>query len=481
MTADGSTQKPSASSSGKVCRAPLVGRWARLEFDLQIILLSNLAGLPAFALAMYLLWTGEIATWTRWLATGGILLLWGGLTAVLRARLVRPIRTLSSVLLALREGDFSIRTRVPKTLKGPLALAFQEANKLEAILREQRLGAVEATVLLRRILEEIDVAVFAFDEDEKLRILNRAGERLLSQPSDAVLGRSAADLRLQEGLVGEAPRTIEVNLPGGQGRWELKRTVIRQEGAPMKLLVLSDLSRALREEERLAWKRIIRVLSHEINNSLAPIKSIASSLRKLLGGDSVRGRLRDDLSRGLGVIVGRAESLGRFMAAYARLARLPAPTLVSTPVGPLIRRSADLETRLKVEVADGPEVSVMADPDQLDQLLINLVRNAADAALACGGGVRVRWRLRGEQSLEVVVEDEGQGVQDTGNLFVPFYSTKPGGSGIGLVLCQQIAEGHGGRLALRNRHPRGAVAILSLPLETRLRDKPPRSRVTVTG
>ncbi len=333
-------------------------------------------------------------------------------------------------------------------------------------------------MLLRRILEEIDVAVFAFDEDEMLRILNRAGERLLSQPSEAVLGRSAADLRLQEGLVGEAPRTMEVNLPGGQGRWELKRTVIRQEGAPMKLLVLSDLSRALREEERLAWKRIIRVLSHEINNSLAPIKSIASSLRKLLGADSVRGRLRDDLSRGLGVIVGRAESLGRFMAAYARLARLPAPTLVSTPVGPLIRRSADLETRLKVEVADGPEVSVMADPDQLDQLLINLVRNAADAALACGGGVRVRWRVRGEESLEVVVEDEGQGVQDTGNLFVPFYSTKPGGSGIGLVLCQQIAEGHGGRLTLRNRDPGGAVAILSLPLETRLRDRQPQSRVT---
>lgn len=478
MTAGDELPPSRPSSSGEVCSAPLVGRWARLEFDLQIILLSNLAGLPAFALAMYLLWTADFATLTRWLATAGILLLWGGLTAVLRARLVRPIRTLSSVLLALREGDFSIRTRVPKTLKGPLALAFQEANRLEAILREQRLGAVEATVRLRRILEEIDVAVFAFDEDEKLRMLNRAGERLLGQPSEAVLGRSAADLRLQEGLVGEAPRTMEMNQPGGQGRWELKRTVIRQEGAPMKLLVLSDLSRALREEERLAWKRIIRVLSHEINNSLAPIKSIASSLRKLLAGDTAPGRLRDDLSRGLNVIVGRAESLGRFMAAYARLARLPAPKPVSTPVGPLIRRSAELETRLKVEVDGGPELSVMADPDQLDQLLINLVRNAADSALECGGGVRVGWRVRDGRSLEVVVEDEGHGVQDTANLFVPFYSTKPGGSGIGLVLCQQIAEGHGGRLVLRNRDPGGAVAILSLPLVTRVRGRTSQTRVT---
>ncbi len=467
MNADDGSAESITRSSEPVRRAPFAGRWARLEFDLQIILLSNLAGMPAFALAMYLLWTGDVTTSTRWLATGGILLLWGGLTAVLRAWLVRPIRTLSSVLLALREGDFSIRTRVPVTLKGPLALAFQEANRLEAILREQRLGAVEATVLLRRILEEIDVAVFAFDDSGKLRILNRAGERLLGQPADAVLGRSAGHLRLREALFGDVPRTMEVNLAGGQGRWELKRTVIRQEGAPLKLLVLSDLSRALREEERLAWKRIIRVLSHEINNSLAPIKSIAESLRGLVRRDSPPAGLRDDLSRGLGVIVSRSQSLGRFMAAYARLARLPAPTLVATPIGPLIRRSAELETRLAVEVQGGPDVTVMADPDQLDQLLINLVRNAADAALECGGGVRVGWRVRAGTSLEVVVEDEGRGVQDTGNLFVPFYSTKPGGSGIGLVLCQQIAEGHGGRLALRNRDPRGAVAVLSLPLGTR--------------
>ena len=430
-----------------------------------MILLSNLAGLPAFLLAMYLLWTGSFDASVRWFATVGLLILWGSLTAVLRAMLVRPIRSLSSVLTALRHGDFSIRTRVPRSLRGPLALAYQEANQLEAMLREQRLGAVEATALLKRVLEEIDVAVFAFDENEELRLLNRAGERLLGQPATRVLGESATQLHLREGLDGPAPRTIEINLAGGQGRWELKRTTIRQEGAPLKLLVLSDLSRALREEERQAWKRIIRVLSHEINNSLAPIKSIAGSLGSLMRRQPAPEDLESNLTGGLKVIAGRSESLGRFMAAYARLARLPAPKLRSTDIEPLIRRNAALETRIQVEVADGPAVQVMGDPDQLDQLLINLVRNAADASLESRGGVTVRWRILDEAMLEILVEDEGPGLDDTANLFVPFYTTKPGGSGIGLALCQQIAEGHRGSVALHNREPRGVAAVLSLPLD----------------
>ena len=438
--------------------------WTRMEFDLKIILLSSLAGLPAFLLAMYLLWSGDFDASARWLATIGLLIVWTSLTALLRAALVRPIRILSSVLAALREGDFSLRARAPRNLRGPLASAYREANQLETVLREQRIGAIEANALLRRVLEEIDVAVFAFDADEELRLLNRAAERLLGQRADDVLHRSAAGLGLAGLLSGVAPRTLEVDLPGGQGRWELNRTVIRQDGAPLKLVVLSDLARALREEERQAWKRIIRVLSHEINNSLAPIKSIAGSLGTLMRRSPPPGDLDAELASGLRVIAGRADSLGRFMADYAKLARLPAPVMVPTSIEPLIGRSAALETRLAVEIREGPPIRIMADPDQLDQLLINLVRNAADAALECGGGVTVRWRIRNGTVLEVLVEDEGPGLQDTANLFVPFFTTKPGGSGIGLTLCRQIAEGHGGRVTLSNRESEGAVATLSLPL-----------------
>lgn len=435
-----------------------------LEYGIRITLLSILAGLPAFLFAMILLWRSPFPQSAQWLWTGILIILAGSLTALLRVRLVRPLRALSNVLSALREGDFSLRTRAPRSPGGPLARAFREANRLEAILRQQRLGAVEASALLQRVLEEIDVAVFAFDRNEELRLLNRAGERLLREPASVVLGKPAAELRLREGLTGPAPRTIEVSLPGGQGRWELKRTVIRQEGEPLRLLVLSDLSRALREEERQAWKRIIRVLGHEINNSLAPIKSIAGSLRTLMGRDEPPPQLRREMTTGLKVIAGRAESLGRFMAAYAQLARLPTPELVPTRVEPLIQRTAALETRVPVEVTGGPPVRVMADPDQIDQLLINLLRNAADAAIETGGGVTVKWRVL-NGTVDVLIEDDGPGLEETGNLFVPFYTTKPGGTGVGLALCQQIAEGHGGCLALLNRDSGGAVAVLSLPLE----------------
>ena len=455
----------SAPASSTLPRRRTVPRaWRHLEFDTRIVLLSCLAGLPAFALAMYLLWTGAFGPGTRWFATAALLVLWASLTALLRARLVRPLRALSTVLAGLRAGDFSLRARVRGRPRGPLAAAFHEANQLKTILREQRLGAVEATALLRRVLEEIDVAVFAFDANHELRLLNRAGERLLGEGATELIGMRARQLNLAEALSGPAPRTFEVRLPGGRGRWELRRTTIRQDGAPLRLLVLSDLARALREEERQAWKRIIRVLSHEINNSLAPIKSIAGSLRTLMRRKPSHADLGTELAGGLKVIAGRAESLGRFMAAYARLTRLPAPVLVPAQIGPLVRRSAALETRLPVEVREGPPARIMADPDQFDQLLINLVRNAADASLESGGGVTVRWRIPDDETLELLIEDEGRGVENETSLFVPFFTTKPGGSGIGLTLCREIAEGHGGRIVLRNRDPRGAVAVLSLPL-----------------
>jgi PAS domain S-box-containing protein len=439
-----------------------------LGHDRRIFALALLVGLPGVGTAIALVWLGDFAGRTSWTATAGLLLTWVGTSLALREQVTRPLGTLANMLAALREGDFSIRARV---FAGPasdsLSLAYQELNALEGILRDQRLGAVEATETLRKVLEEIDVAVFAFDPDGVLRLVNRAGERLLGQPADRLITRSAAELRLGEALAGVAPRTLDISLPGGAGRWELRRSVVRQEGYPLQLIALSDLSRALREEERAAWKRIIRVLSHEINNSLAPIKSISGSLKSLLARERIAGELGDDLERGLSVISGRAEALGRFMASYATLARLPPPEPTDVDVASLIRRVADLETRLPVEVIGGQDLTIRVDQDQLEQALINLVRNAVDATMEAGGatGVTLRWLTRAGK-LHVLVEDRGRGLGDTGNLFVPFYTTKPGGSGIGLVLSRQIAEGHGGTLELESRGDgAGARARLVLPLE----------------
>jgi nitrogen fixation/metabolism regulation signal transduction histidine kinase len=415
------------------------------------------------AVASLLVWTGGYSGKVAWTVTLLVAVFWLGVAFALRERVVRPLQTLSNMLAALREDDFSIRARGART-DDALGLALFEVNSLGQTLREQRLGALEATALLARVMEEIDVAVFAFDETRSLQLVNRAGERLLAEPAERLVGRSADAVGLSECLDGEAPRVLDTTFPGGAGRWQLRRGTFRQGGRPHQLLVLADLSRALREEEREATRRLVRVLGHEINNSLAPIKSVAESLRDLLAKHPVSNG-DGDLGRGLELIAGRAESLSRFMASYARLARLPPPKLGPVDVGTWVRRVRALERRLPVRVEPGPDLEIQADGDQLDQLLINLVDNAVDATLETGGTVTVGWeKIR--RFVEVWVRDEGPGLADTGNLFVPFFTTKPEGSGIGLALSRQIAEAHGGTLALGNRpEGKGAEARLRLPVQ----------------
>jgi len=305
-----------------------------------------------------------------------------------------------------------------------------------------------------------------------LRLVNRAGERLLSRPSERLLGFTAGELGLDACLEGEPARTMELSFPGGSGRWGVRRGSFRQGGLPHDLIVLSDLSRTLRDEERQAWQRLIRVLGHELNNSLAPIQSVAQSLESGLAGTanapelqgSAAASMMEDMRHGLGIIRSRTEALGRFMAAYARLARLPQPTLAPVNVTEWITRVAKLESRAKVKVEKGLPLVISADADQLEQLLINLVHNAVDAAHETGGGVKLTW-TRYSSYLEVSVLDEGPGISNTANLFVPFFTTKQGGSGIGLVLSRQIAEAHGGTLTLQNRRDgRGCEAKLRLPI-----------------
>jgi two-component system, NtrC family, nitrogen regulation sensor histidine kinase NtrY len=434
----------------------------RPRHQTQVLALALLGGLPALAAAGVLLWSAPYPTRLRWtvlLAAGGV---WLAAALVVRDRIVRPLQTLANLLAALREGDFSLRSRGARP-DDALGLALVEANLLGQTLRDQRIGAMEATALLRRVMAEIDVAIFAMDGDQRVRLVNRAGERLLDRPPERIVGFSADELELGVLLEGEPVRTVEHEFPGGPGRWEVRRGPLRQGGRAHELLVVADVSRALREEERQAWRRLIRVLSHEINNSLTPIQSIAGTLQEMVRSQPLPGELGEDLGQGLEIIAGRSRALARFMAEYARLARLPPPALAPLEVGEWVRHTAGLETRLPVRVASGTPAVVPADRDQLDQVLINLLRNAADAALETGGGVRAGWGVDAD-AVEVWVEDDGPGLPPTANLFVPFFTTKPNGTGIGLALSRQIAEAHGGTLSLENRaEGRGCVARLRLP------------------
>lgn len=438
----------------------------RLPHERRVFLLAVMAGLPAVLATLGLLLLGPHSPKVQWTLGLVVVGLWLAFVFSLRDTVVRPLQTLSNLLAALREEDFSFRARGTRG-DDALAQAMYEVNALADTLRQQRLGALEASALLRKVMEEIEVAVFTFDSDHRLRLVNRAGERVLARPAERLLGHTAAELGLEAALVGEAPRVQELALPGAVGRWELRRGTFREGGVPHGLLVLSDVSRALREEERQAWQRLIRVLGHELNNSLAPIRSVAESLEGLLGRDHRAPDWEEDVQRGLAVIRARSEALSRFMEAYSRLARLPPPELGPVDVDALVRRVARLETRVPVEIQAGPRVVVRADADQVEQLLINVLRNAADAAAETGGGVQLGWAARNgvAPSLELWIEDEGPGLPSSANLFVPFFTTKPQGSGIGLVLSRQIAEAHGGSLVLENRRSaRGCRALLRLPL-----------------
>lgn len=434
----------------------------RSGFIVQLGLKIALAGAAGSVISLAMLWMGGFDLPTRLTLTLLILLIWIGFTAASLNQVISALHTISNLLAALREGDYVVRARQSRA-PDALQEAHQEFNQLAETLHAQRLDAWDATTLLRRVMAEIEVAIFAFDDRRRLRLVNRAGENLLNRPAEHLLGETAARLGLDLCLDSEPSATRDMSFSGGAGRFGVRRSEFRLGGIPHQLLVLSNLSRPLREEERQAWQRLIRTLSHELNNSLAPIKSIAESLSTLLEREPLPEDWSNDAHRGLAVIRSRAEALNRFMQSYSRLARLPQPQTLVLPAIVCLNRAVGLETRIFISLIPGPDAYVQADPDQLEQALINLLRNAVEASAETGGVVRAGWKLVPE-GVEYYVEDEGPGLANPDNLFVPFYTTKPGGSGIGLILSRQIAEAHGGRLTLENRPLQGGcLARLLIP------------------
>jgi two-component system nitrogen regulation sensor histidine kinase NtrY len=439
-------------------------RARRLRHEDRVLIEVLLAAAPAAAIALIVVWTGPFRLQVQWTLSAVLVVAVLGFAHSARTRVIRSLQTVSNLLSALREGDFSMRGKSSRK-DDTLGMVMEEVNSLADVLRGQDLGAAEAAALVVKLTDETDLAMFAFDAGRRLRMVNRAGCELLGQRRERLIDHDARDLGLAELLEMDAPRTLQIELGGSRGPWELRRTPFRERGRPHTLVVLSNVSRALREEERQAWQRLVRVLSHEINNSLAPISSIAGILRQSLRGDGPPPGWTEDATRGLEVIERRADSLARLMTAYAKLARLPPPERGRVDVGAWVRRVADLEKRIAIAVLPGPDDAVVSgDIAQLEQVLINLMANAVDAALETGGGVAVGWSVEGGE-VEIRVIDDGLGLADTTNLFVPFFTTKPGGSGIGLALSRQITDAHGGQLALENREDTtGCVARLTLPL-----------------
>ncbi|HEY6967827.1 MAG TPA: ATP-binding protein [Candidatus Angelobacter sp.] len=433
------------------------------RFEGRLFLSVVLAGAPGVAFSFLLLWHTGYTLDHKVEGSAFVLLFWLALSLSARDKVVNALRVLSNVISAVKDDDFSfLATRAtPGDVLGDLA---SEINNLSRALAEERLGVVETTNLLRKVMAEAGTIIFAFSTDNRLRIVNRTGARFLGKEEAEILHRSATELGLEKLLEGPAWEVISRQEGGAEKRWIIRRTTFRQSGEPHRLVVLSEASEALRAEERIAWQRLIRVLSHEVNNSLAPIRTIARTLSRMASNTQLPIRLSEDLNHGLAVIHDRADSLGRFLQSYTRVATLPKPVKRTVVLSSLIAHVAALESRITVQVVPGPSATIFVDPVQLEQALINLVKNAADAVLLVSErdigpeAVTVTWDVH-VNDVEIRICDEGIGLTDTDNLFVPFYTTKQSGSGIGLLLSRQIIEAHKGTLTLKNRSDRSGCEV----------------------
>jgi len=468
---------PQTSGKAEMRKAPR--KRVRLLYEHRISLYSLLVALPGIAVSGILIWLQPWSTGSKLALSFVELFVWWVLALALHAQTVRPLQTLANVVAALREEDYSFRARgaIADDALGELSL---EVNALADLLADQRIRAIEATALLRRVVEEIDAPLFAFDPDRVLRVVNPAGEKLLQQAAVRLLGRTADEIGLADCLSAASEALVALPANSSSARWLVRQSKFREKGVPHTLVVLSDVSRALREEERRAWQRLIRVLGHELNNSLAPIKSIAGSLSSRLAETELNPEQRRDFERGLAIIEDRTASLNRFLQAYRQLAQMPPPVIRRVALLPIMERVVFLETRMVVAISRGPDVMLMVDPDQIEQMLINLVHNAVEAALEPGlgddrsnnstNGVDVRkpqvtlnWVVE-DQNAVLTIEDNGLGLLNPSNAFVPFYTTKPSGSGIGLALSRQIVEAHGGSIELSNLEgKRGCHVRVRLP------------------
>lgn len=437
------------------------GRRRRLPFEWRIILIALAAAVPLAVTALLLLASRDFAQWVVWTVAATVIVSLIIATAVLHESLIHPLHTVANLVSAIREEDYALRGHAAAE-GDALGDIVRELNALADVMREQKLSGLEAAALVRTVLNEIDAAIFTFDAQQRLELVNRAGERLLGRAAERLIGRTADELEIRDLYDIDAPATVERAFAGNIARWSVRPSTVRRGGHSHRMLVVADITRSLREEEVRAWQRIVRVLAHELNNSLGPIRSIAATIGTMLSRDTLPANWKADTQRGIGVIERRSDALTRFMRDYAKLARLPEPKLREVNLHALIDRCAALEQRLPVEVIPGPDTTLRADPDQLEQLLINLLNNAVDAALETAGRVTITWRHTAA-AIELSVLDEGPGLPATANLFVPFFTTKPTGSGIGLALSRQIAEAHGGTLVLRNRADGpGCEAVLRL-------------------
>lgn len=376
------------------------------------------------------------------------------------------IRTLSNLIEAMIDGDYTLRGRVQSNP------AFEELlvliNQLADTLQRHRLAAEESQLLLDKIMEQMDAMVFAINPDHRIEMQNGSARKLLfrNQPVDQPLDWQASGLAVLRDVQQSGVVTLDAKELKGEFFLFKDRFISDNQEHDLYLLTRAD--RLLREKEREAWQNLLRVLGHEVNNSLTPIATFSRSMLRKLHNKPGHETI-ETFEEGLTIIRERAESLSAFINSYSELSRLPAPQKTPVDWYQRLLRLADLipgcSTTSHVVDSSIKTTPVFADPQQLDQVFINLLRNASESMASVATKTIELDAQREQNWLHVMIRDRGVGIANESNLFVPFYTTKASGSGIGLVLCRQIVMNHDGHLSIRNREDGdGAEAIVSLPL-----------------
>jgi nitrogen fixation/metabolism regulation signal transduction histidine kinase len=393
----------------------------------------------------------------------------------IRQHVIFQLRTSTNLVEAISSGDYSLRAN-NKNIAGALSDFNQLLNTLAAQLAQQSLITREKQILLAKVTDQIDVAIIATDENSAISLMNPAAERLFKKRFESIQGWPIKTLGLDSIMAKSVNKITEFELDQNKRKVYVRTDTYFELGKQHRLIFITDIQHMLRDEERQAWQKLLRVLSHEINNSLTPIASISETLSQVIMQEENRNKLdanaRENLTEGLSVITERAHSLNHFIQDYQKLTHLPLPQKKLINLRPYLQSIRQLFEESNILLPDS-DIEVFADSEQLQQVFVNLFKNAQEANDSKGGErvkqTQISWR-RDDAMVHIEVIDEGAGINNQDNLFVPFYTTKKTGSGIGLTLSRQIALNHGGDLRLvnsiapSNNKVLGAKAILSLPI-----------------
>jgi two-component system nitrogen regulation sensor histidine kinase NtrY len=443
------------------------------QADSWLLVSGLLVCLPISILSLVLIWTHSMTFEWQWTLTTVVLVMLIWLPWYLHIRLIEPLRSISNAVLSLKDGDFSINLDQNQH-QGILQQTAVGLNQLTEQLYNTRTDAAETHELLKKVLRQIDVAVLTFNSEFLLMGINDRGLQLLRQSRTQVIGQSAEALGLAHCLEGSEGRTEVLDLIAPQGVWQMRRSNFREKGKNHILLTLADLTAVMRQQELSAWQRMMRVLRHEISNSLAPVQSYAQTISWLIEQQPLPDNWLSESREGLEVIVGRTKALTQLMNQHQALTDLPKPQLAQVAMTDLLKKAIKLQTQCPVNLSGDNEqlatIIVEVDGEQINQLLLNLLKNAGEAMAEKPGEppIEISWTISQAQDNQsyilLHIDDQGPGLASFDNLFVPFYTTKPNGSGIGLALCRQIAGAHQGFLHLKNRDCGGCRATLSLPV-----------------